>query len=154
MKDMLHWLINFAWVNYRMATASWRKLPEFIIIGTQKGGTTSLFNYLSQHPELSLSKAKEVHYFDNNFRYFSQEQFLIIKSENLFSTPDMVLQQVCSFLDIEQLPQVSFIPFNQGDYQALSAESYTIVYQYFLEDMKKLQALLGEEFSWPETINA
>ncbi|EKU99908.1 sulfotransferase domain protein [Leptolyngbya sp. PCC 7375] len=34
-----------------------------IIIGTQKGGTSSLFNYLSQHPQVSNSKMKETDFF-------------------------------------------------------------------------------------------
>jgi hypothetical protein len=38
--------------------------PDFLIIGAQKCGTTSLFNYLSQHPELFLPDEKEVHFFD------------------------------------------------------------------------------------------
>ena len=49
---------------YRLATARWRALPDAIIIGGQKCGTTSLFHYLRQHPELVPSYAKEVHYFD------------------------------------------------------------------------------------------
>lgn len=48
----------------RMVTSSYRGLPDFIIIGAQKGGTTSLFDYLSQHPCLIPSSVKEVHYFD------------------------------------------------------------------------------------------
>jgi hypothetical protein len=42
-------------------------IPDFLIIGVQKGGTTSLFHYLSQHPQAELSSIKEVHYFDNNY---------------------------------------------------------------------------------------
>jgi len=38
---------------------------EFIIIGVQKGGTTALFDYLSDEPGVSLSRAKEVHFFDD-----------------------------------------------------------------------------------------
>ena len=38
-------------------------LPAFIIIGTMKGGTTSLHLYLSQHPEVCMSAAKEPNYF-------------------------------------------------------------------------------------------
>lgn len=34
-----------------------------IIVGTQKGGTTSLFYYLSQHPQISESKMKETNFF-------------------------------------------------------------------------------------------
>lgn len=38
-------------------------LPNFLIIGTMKGGTTSLYNYLSVHPEVFMSETKELHYF-------------------------------------------------------------------------------------------
>ena len=41
-----------------------RTLPNFIIPGAQKGGTTFLYNVLKQHPEVSLSTVKEVHFFD------------------------------------------------------------------------------------------
>ena len=34
-----------------------------LIIGTQKGGTTSLFSYLSQHPQISVSQVKETNFF-------------------------------------------------------------------------------------------
>ena len=46
---------------------SWRRLPDFLIIGTQKGGTTSLFDYLAQHPELALPEIKEINYFDRKY---------------------------------------------------------------------------------------
>ena len=49
---------------YRLATAKKRALPNFIIIGAQKSGTTSLHNYLSQHPQLLAASRKEVQYFD------------------------------------------------------------------------------------------
>jgi len=42
-------------------------LPNFIICGAQKGGTTALYHYLKQHPEIYLPKKKEVHYFDLNY---------------------------------------------------------------------------------------
>tara|TARA_R110002049_G_scaffold82349_1_gene209550 strand:+ start:178 stop:1002 length:825 start_codon:yes stop_codon:yes gene_type:complete len=38
--------------------------PTFMIIGVQKGGTSSLFHYLSQHPKLITPRIKELHYFD------------------------------------------------------------------------------------------
>src|ERR1700759_4927096 len=37
----------------------------FIIAGVQKGGTTALFDYLGEEPGLSLSREKEVHFFDD-----------------------------------------------------------------------------------------
>lgn len=45
---------------------SWqsRCLPDMLIIGCQKGGTSSLYNYLSQHPRMFEADVKEVHFFD------------------------------------------------------------------------------------------
>ncbi len=48
----------------RSLTWRWRSLPDFMIIGAQKAGTTSLFDYLSQHPQLAPAFKKEVHFFD------------------------------------------------------------------------------------------
>jgi Sulfotransferase domain len=49
---------------YRAATNPIRLLPDFIIIGTQRGGTTSLYSYLVEHPGIGAASIKEVHYFD------------------------------------------------------------------------------------------
>lgn len=43
------------------------RLPAFLVLGTQKGGTTSLFTLLSQHPQVYLPGCKEVHYFSLNY---------------------------------------------------------------------------------------
>jgi Sulfotransferase family len=37
-------------------------LPNFLIIGSAKSGTTALFEYLEQHPEVFLSNPKEPHF--------------------------------------------------------------------------------------------
>lgn len=38
-------------------------LPTFLIIGTMKGGTTSLHRYLRQHPEVFMPERKELNFF-------------------------------------------------------------------------------------------
>jgi sulfotransferase family protein len=38
-------------------------LPNLLIIGAPKAGTTSLHGYLEQHPDVSMSKPKELRYF-------------------------------------------------------------------------------------------
>lgn len=41
---------------------------RFLVIGTEKGGTTSLFEYLRRHPEVHLPAGKEVAFFiDQNY---------------------------------------------------------------------------------------
>jgi hypothetical protein len=42
---------------------------DFIVIGAQKSGTTSLFQYLRHHPELALPAGKELPYFSHEAMY-------------------------------------------------------------------------------------
>ncbi len=42
--------------------------PDFLILGAQKGGTTSLFSYLKDHPMIEMPQDKEPRFFST--RYF------------------------------------------------------------------------------------
>ncbi|MGD9723637.1 MAG: sulfotransferase domain-containing protein [Pirellulales bacterium] len=52
---------------FRYLTASRRSLPQFIIAGAQKAGTTSLYGYLAGHPQCRAPWTKEVNFYDQNF---------------------------------------------------------------------------------------
>src|SRR5919106_3526289 len=57
---------------YGMMTGLWRSLPDFLIIGAKRGGTTSLYNYLLEHPRVtplfpSIENIKGIHFCDRNF---------------------------------------------------------------------------------------
>ena len=47
-------------------------LPNFLIAGAARCGTTSLYYYLKQHPEISFPKLKEPKYFSSLKRQFPQ----------------------------------------------------------------------------------
>ena len=51
----------------RLWTSPLRVLPDFLILGAQKAGTSSLHDYLSQHPQVKPALAKEIHFLDYNF---------------------------------------------------------------------------------------
>jgi hypothetical protein len=51
----------------RLLTADLRSLPDFVILGTQRGGTTSLYRWLATHPDVAPALKKEVHYFDGHY---------------------------------------------------------------------------------------
>jgi hypothetical protein len=53
--------------SYRKLTAGSRLLPDFVIISVERGGTTSLYRYITAHPCVDPAFRKEVHYFDLNF---------------------------------------------------------------------------------------
>ena len=58
--------------GFGVATSDFRPLPDYLIIGTHRGGTTSLHQYLQQHPCVApifprLQNVKGVRYFDQNY---------------------------------------------------------------------------------------
>ncbi len=62
--------------NYQVATVSPQiteiasfpfPMPDFLIIGAQKSGTSSLYYYLAQHPQIVAVPHKEIHFF--SFHY-------------------------------------------------------------------------------------
>lgn len=46
---------------------------NFLIAGTQKGGTASMHKYLKQHPDVCVSDIKEIRFFVTN-KYFTKNQ--------------------------------------------------------------------------------
>jgi hypothetical protein len=67
-----------------------RVLPDFLILGAARGGTTSLFNYLAGHPQVAAD-VKEIHYFDNQYSkgprwyrsFFPMKSYLAAKGARL-----------------------------------------------------------------------
>ncbi len=52
---------------HRRLTSGLRGLPDYLIIGTQRGGTTSLYNYFIKHPACAAAFQKEIHFFDLHY---------------------------------------------------------------------------------------
>jgi Sulfotransferase domain len=52
---------------YGRATAGVRPLPNFLILGAQKAGTTALYAYLRWHPQVTGPSFKEVSFFDRHY---------------------------------------------------------------------------------------
>lgn len=83
-----------------------RKLIDFIIIGTQKAGTTTLNQYFRFHPEITMGKKKELHFFDKDDN-FSNSLVDYDAYHNLFSekpnykfkgecTPSYLYMKLCA----------------------------------------------------------
>jgi len=62
-------LKNRARKVFRRRTSFMRALPDFMIIGAQKAGTTSLFEDLMRHPRIKRPLDKELHYFSDPGNY-------------------------------------------------------------------------------------
>ena len=58
--------------RYGEITSGFRSGPDFVIIGAKRGGTTSLYNYVLEHPSIrplfpGRIYLKGVHYYDSNY---------------------------------------------------------------------------------------
>lgn len=52
----------------RVPTLMFRSMPEFLIIGVEKGGTSSVLHYLGRHPDVQLPIVNEIGYFAFGYR--------------------------------------------------------------------------------------
>ena len=57
-------LATFSW---RYLTADLRAMPDFVIVGAARSGTTSLYRWLATHPDVAPAWKKEIHYFDEHY---------------------------------------------------------------------------------------
>ena len=53
---------------FARATAGLRALPDFLVLGAMKAGTSSLFHHLTRHLQVRGPLRKEVHYFGHGQR--------------------------------------------------------------------------------------
>ncbi|MFX1453319.1 MAG: hypothetical protein ACFFCM_20970, partial [Promethearchaeota archaeon] len=72
---------------YRKITSPIRTLPDFLIIGAPRCGTTSLYQYLIQHPSIFPAYRKEIKFF---FRIYSKTN----PPNKILDEKDMVLSQI------------------------------------------------------------
>ncbi|MBU1199708.1 MAG: sulfotransferase domain-containing protein [Nanoarchaeota archaeon] len=83
MKNLIRFLPNTLFWFFKSKTSKGNKgkLPDFLIIGTQKSGTTSLWANLRQHKDIEMSpyfkpdpeeskNTKEVHFFDYDKNWY------------------------------------------------------------------------------------
>ncbi len=94
------------------------KQLDFIIIGAQKAGTTSLFKYLEHHPQIGMPKEKEAPFFcfderfEKGWEWFIQEFFSTIPKQLFWgkATPAYMSYPIPSAQRISDLiPQVKLI---------------------------------------------
>ncbi|MGD1809417.1 sulfotransferase domain-containing protein [Dapis sp. BLCC M126] len=134
-KDALSFSENFT--NYRFISSPFRKLPNFIIIGVMKSGTTSLYNYLIQHPQIIPAKKKEVHFFDKNFHkgiYWYRSHFPLFSNLDYVTgegSPYYIFHPLVGQRIAKTIPQVKLIavlrnPINRAfsHYQRNVARGY------------------------------
>jgi hypothetical protein len=100
---------------WRRLTASQRRMPDFLIIGAMRAGTTSLYSYICQHPQVAPSLRKEIHFFDRNFHKghnWYRAHFPCCRSSNILTgeaTPYYLFHPVAPLRINDTLPGIKLI---------------------------------------------
>tara|TARA_Y100001968_G_scaffold230832_1_gene213672 strand:- start:68 stop:817 length:750 start_codon:yes stop_codon:yes gene_type:complete len=66
------------------------RLVEFLICGTQKGGTTALADYLRHHPALHIPKEKEIHFFDDEAQNWVKPNYQVYHQKFIAGKPSQL----------------------------------------------------------------
>ena len=89
-------------------------LPNYLIIGTQRGGTSALARGISNHPDVFLALGKEMHFFDREYadgidayrRHFADSGGAVAVGE---ATPDYMYIEEARVRMAADLDDVRFI---------------------------------------------
>ena len=84
----------------------------------------------------------------NIYKYFSKDQLLVFKSEELLNTPDKVLTGISNYLDIEPFSYEKEKVIHKRSYeQGFPEETYEILSEYFESDLDELEKILDWDVS-------
>lgn len=86
------------------------KTTNFVIAGTQKGGTTALDSYLREHPDICMARKKEVHYFDNDVNFVNTSpDYSLYHSAFKPAAPQQILGEATpAYMYLKAVPQRIF----------------------------------------------
>jgi Sulfotransferase domain len=90
------------------------RLPDLVIIGAPKAGTTSLAHWLSEHPQVAMSSTKELEFLDENYHRgleWYRRQLPDVHGDAVVgeATPTYLADHRAPIRAAEALPQTRFV---------------------------------------------
>ena len=82
------------------------------------------------------------------FKFFPRENFLILKSEDLYSNPSKIYQKSLDFLELPKHELTSFKAHRMRKYSTIKPKTREKLIDYFKPNNEKLYQLLGRDFNW------
>lgn len=79
---------------------------------------------------------------------FPREQLLIIKSEDFFAEPQLVMTQVFNFLGLPDYQSQHYKKYNAGLYLPIDANLRQTLSEFFKTHNHKLEQFLNQSFDW------
>lgn len=139
-------------MKQRRLTAARRELPGFLILGAPRAGTTSLFYYLQQHPQVKTGILKEIYYFCYNYHkgelwyrsHFPLEKYVADNDVIGEATPNYLVNPHAPRRIYSLLPSAKLIVLLRNPKERAISEYYFSV-RHGEEKLSLMEALLAEE---------
>ena len=126
------------------------RLPDFLVIGPQKSGTTALYKYITDHPQIYPASNKEILFFDSKYSFgldWYKSHFPIISSRTYLTgeaSPTYLINSIKAAERILQiLPEVKLI-FIIRDPVDRAISDYYMKVRDGLEDRSLEEAIFSE----------
>lgn len=89
-------------------------LPNVLVIGAQRAGTSSIYRYLGSHPDVAASLRKEIEYFSTRMamgeRWYRAHFPLLRRPQVAFeATPDYLLHPLAAARAAERIPDLKAV---------------------------------------------
>lgn len=80
--------------------------------------------------------------------YFSTNQLLVLRSEDLFTHPAQTLATLCQTLGISTPPQQPYQKYNAGEYDSVPKAVRQRLFDFYQPHIRQLETLLKQPFDW------
>ncbi len=150
--------IDRAYSHYQMEVSSGNEELSFenaidqeknrISYDMQKMENDENFYSVNFYRKSYLTRGIYVNQIKRWFKYFPREQFLILKSEDLYSDPSKTYSKVLDFLALPKFELNSFKAHRMRKYSDIVPETRKKLADYFKPHNKQLYELLGKNFDW------
>jgi hypothetical protein len=138
--------------------------PNFLIIGAPKAGTTSLWAYLRQHPEIFMTDQKELNYFSRDDVYLKgwpwyMEMFHRYKGELAVGEASPSYCMIISYPKVirriaENLPDAKLIYIVRDPFERVRSAWLQFLYTghaisgNFIQDIKEYGPMIEQSLYW------
>jgi hypothetical protein len=139
-------------------------LPNFIMIGAPRAGTTWTIKNLRLHPEIFVAKETEIHFFDTHYNKgieYYEEKFKGVKGELAIGekTPDYLYNKKAPELMKRHLPDIKLIVILRNPVERLYSRYWNSKAKYstninltFEEKIKKKPIFIEEGFYYDHLV--
>ena len=150
--------IERAWSNYRMCV--WHKFESLSFEDALKYEDERMKRELVKMLDVSYhsyimqrlsyrSHGVYANYLEEWFKHFSREQFLILKSEDLFSEPEKIYSAVIDFLKLPKFIGGQFENYNKGKIEdGIPASSRKELAEFYKPHNERLYSLINRNMNW------